>query len=78
MNMNAGEGMQVLGAHSAPARERRGASGPPQATEPGSGAEPRSSWMRRSILMAAAFALFALLLIPGRSEERRVGKECRL
>jgi len=32
------------GAHSAPARERRGAAGPPRATEPGSGAEPRSSW----------------------------------
>jgi hypothetical protein len=30
------------GAHSAPARERSGAKGPPRATEPGSGAEPRS------------------------------------
>jgi osmoprotectant transport system ATP-binding protein len=29
------------GAHGAPARERRGASGPPRATEPGSGAEPQ-------------------------------------
>ena len=30
------------GAHSAPARERSGAKGSPRATEPGSGAEPRS------------------------------------
>ena len=37
------------GAHGAPARERRGALGPPQATEPGSGAEPRSS-MKYAIL----------------------------
>jgi hypothetical protein len=28
------------GAHSAPARERCGATGPPRATEPGCGAEP--------------------------------------
>ena len=35
------------GAHSAPARERRGAQGSPQATEPGSGAEPRSQSDRR-------------------------------
>src|SRR6516162_2869811 len=32
-----------LGAHGAPARERRGRTGAPQATEPGSGAAPRSS-----------------------------------
>jgi membrane-associated phospholipid phosphatase len=32
----------VLGAHSAPARERSGVEGSPRATEPGSGAEPRS------------------------------------
>jgi hypothetical protein len=31
------------GAHSAPARERRGAEGPPQATEPECGAEPHVS-----------------------------------
>ena len=35
------------GAHGAPARERRGASGPPQATEPGCGAEPHVSDDRR-------------------------------
>jgi hypothetical protein len=29
------------GAHGAPATERRGAQGPPRATEPGLGAEPR-------------------------------------
>ena len=34
-------GIVALGAHSAPARERSGAQGPPRATEPGSGAEPR-------------------------------------
>jgi MFS family permease len=33
----------VLGTHSVPARERRGAEGPPRATEPGSGAEPQLS-----------------------------------
>src|SRR6185295_6474309 len=32
------------GAHGAPARERRGVSGAPQATEPGCGAEPHVSW----------------------------------
>jgi RNA polymerase sigma-70 factor (ECF subfamily) len=38
--------MAVLGAHGAPARERPGAIGPPGATEPGSGAEPRSARLR--------------------------------
>ncbi len=33
-------GVEGIGAHGAPARERRGASGSPQATEPGCGAEP--------------------------------------
>src|SRR5437899_2936912 len=36
-----------LGAHGAPARERRGAQGPSPATEPGCGAEPHVSSMRR-------------------------------
>jgi hypothetical protein len=31
-----------LGTHSVPVRERSGAKGSPRATEPGSGAEPRS------------------------------------
>ena len=46
----------AVGAHSAPARERSGVEGSPRATEPGSGAEPRSG-LFRALAVVAALAL---------------------
>jgi hypothetical protein len=47
----------VLGAHGAPARERCGADGSPQATEPGSGAEPGYKLIVAFVMMIGPMAV---------------------
>ena len=57
------------GAHSAPARERRGGQGSPQATEPGYGAEPHvGKW---KALLSLAFGVAVLTFVAARAQQQR-------
>ncbi len=66
----------VLGAHGAPARERSGVEGSPRATEPGSGAEPRSTQSRALRRAAGLGGMIAVVAIAA-SERLTMSQSAR-